>query len=70
MNRKLNSILNFHNDQNPLMANDILDLLPNFPLHSMEDFQKFSDDLSKNKELRKQFVSSKLFLEITSFLLR
>lgn len=58
MNRKLDSILAFHDEQNPsLLTNCFLDLLPNFPLNSMEDFHKFCNDLNENEELRKQFVS-------------
>ena len=57
-NQKLDSILAFHEDQNPaLLTNCSFDLLPNFPLVSMQTFKKFCNDLKKNEELRKQFVS-------------
>lgn len=64
MNRKLDAILAFHDEQNPLVTNNFLDLLPIFPLNSVEDFKKFTTDLNENEELRKQFVSLKLFLFI------
>lgn len=62
MNRKMDSLLAFQDQQNPALSNCFLDLLPDFPLCSMENFQKFCNDLNENEELRKQFVSIKLFL--------
>lgn len=55
MNRKLDAILAFHDEQNPLVTNNFLDLLPIFPLNSVEDFKKFTTDLNENEELRKHF---------------
>ncbi|XP_032690762.1 uncharacterized protein LOC116853698 isoform X2 [Odontomachus brunneus] len=56
MNRKLDSMLAFHDEQNPsTSANCSFDLLPHIPLNSMEDFKKFCNDLNENEELRKQF---------------
>ncbi|KAM0736430.1 hypothetical protein ACS0PU_010391 [Formica fusca] len=55
MNRKLDAILAFHDEQNPLVTNNFLDLLPIFPLNSVEDFKKVTTDLNENEELRKQF---------------
>ncbi|EZA49245.1 hypothetical protein X777_12485 [Ooceraea biroi] len=54
INRKLDSLLAFHNEQKPLSTNH-LDLLPDFPLCSMEDFHTFCTDLNDNEEIRKQF---------------
>lgn len=62
MNRKLDAILALHDEQNPLITNNFLDLLPNFPLNSLEDFKKLCTDLNETEELRKQFVSLKLLL--------
>lgn len=61
MNRKLDLLLAFHDEQIP-SANCSLDLLPTFPINSLEDFRNFCKDLSENEEVRKQFVSLKLFL--------
>lgn len=59
INRKLDSILAFHDAQNPLLPSCFLDLLPDFPLSSIEVFHKFCTDLNENEEIRKQFVSFK-----------
>lgn len=62
IDRKMDSLLAFHNLQNPALPICFLDLLPDFPLCSVENFHKFCNDLNENEELRKQFVSIKLFL--------
>lgn len=61
INRKLDSLLALHDEQVPL-TNTFLELLPDFPLKSIEEFTKFCEDLHQNEELRKQFVSIDLFL--------
>jgi len=58
INRKLDAILAILNEQYPSsIANCASDLLPNFPLNSMEVFDTFCNDLKNNEELRNQFVS-------------
>lgn len=56
MNRKLDSILALHEDQ--ILLINCSDLLPDLPLN-WKNSQNF---VNLNKELRKQFVSIKLFL--------
>lgn len=46
------------NEQNPSMTYD-LNLLPDFPLDSIQEFKQFCYDLNDNEQLRKQFVSLK-----------
>jgi len=65
MNRKLDLILAIFNDQNLTAPTNIFDLLPNFPLDSIENFKLFCNELHNNEDIRKQFVSyNKLFYAI------
>lgn len=57
--RKLNTIINLLTNaetQSQVAIVDETHLLPNFPLSTLEDFQKFEADLKIDKEIRKQFV--------------
>lgn len=61
MNRKLDIILAILNDQNFTASTNVFDLLPKFPLDSVECFKQFCIELKNNEDIRKQFVSYKLF---------
>lgn len=54
--RKLDTILAFHDKGMPL-AHSSPDLLPLFPLKSTADLKTFCENLEKDEDLRKQFVS-------------
>lgn len=54
--RKLDTILAFHDEGMPL-AHSSPDLLPLFPLKSTVDLKTFCENLEKDEDLRKQFVS-------------
>lgn len=58
MNKKLDSILAILNDgYTPNLATmNLFDLLPNFPLNTLENFKSFCNNLQDNEDLRKQFV--------------
>jgi len=61
--RKLDTILAFHDEGMPL-AHSSPDLLPLFPLKSTADLKTFCENLDKDEDLRKQFVSVSYTMEI------
>lgn len=66
--RKLNIILAFHDEEMPL-AHSSPDLLPLFPLKYKADFKTFCENLEKDEDLRKQFVSTTEIICIIVFVL-
>jgi len=66
--RKLDTILAFHDEGMPL-AHSSPDLLPLFPLKSIADFKTFCENLEKDEDSRKQFVSTTEIICIIVFVL-
>lgn len=63
--RQLEIIINLINNAGPantIYNNDEVQLLPEFPLSTVDEFFKFDTDLQKDREIRKQLVSTFLFL--------
>lgn len=68
--RQLEIIINLINNAGPdntIYNNDEVQLLPEFPLSTVEEFFKFDTDLQKDREIRKQLVSTFLFLRLFLF---
>lgn len=68
--RQLEIIINLINNAGPdntIYNNDEVQLLPEFPLSTIEEFFKFDTDLQKDREIRKQLVSTFLFLRLFLF---
>lgn len=60
MNRKLDLILGYMNHEEHLnTTGNNIDKLPTFPISTLEEYQKFCDEVKKDEILRKQFVSMK-----------
>lgn len=66
--RKLDTILAFHDEGMPL-THSSPDLLPLFPLKSKADFTTFCENLEKDEDSRKQFVSTTEIICIIIFVL-
>jgi len=64
LKRKMDLIINLLTNSNTYIHSNKCktDLLPNFPLLTIEDFLKFEENLQTDREIRKQFVS--MFLSI------
>ena len=59
LNRKLDLVLNLLTNSNTVLQTNKqeTELLPDFPLATIEEFSKFEADLQSDREIRKQFVS-------------